>query len=129
MEKIKSCNSAGGPPLRAQIAIASYRYGLKDESGGDVVDTSLSGLLPAAGGPSNVQLADIETRSPVAGLYVRLERLLAQQVRLRAMCWSVSSFTRIYPRCRCGTSTLLHVIRTVTHARTGPSCGAACGGC
>jgi hypothetical protein len=53
-----------------QIAIATFR--LDDASG--------LGLPRAPDGPSDAKLRDIDERSPVAGLYVRAERLLAKLV-------------------------------------------------
>ena len=74
--------------LSAQIAIATYRHGDNDagDEGGAVrggvsaAKQDMGSLPVAPGGPSDVELADIDTRSPIAGLYVRLERLLAKQV-------------------------------------------------
>ena len=70
------------------MAIATYRHGADDadDEGGIAnggVSTGKQGmgsLRVAPGGHSDVELADIGTRSSVAGLYVRLERLLAKQV-------------------------------------------------
>ena len=75
--------------LSTQIAIATHRHEAEDAgdecaSGGVSAGEQRMGSLPVApGGPSDVQLDDIDTRSPVAGLYVRLERLLAKQVCYR----------------------------------------------
>ena len=74
--------------LSAQIAIATYRHGADDEgeeggaaSGGvSAGEQELRSLPVAPGGPTDEALRDIDTRSPIAGLYVRLERLLAKQV-------------------------------------------------
>ena len=74
--------------MSAQIAIATYRHGANDAgnedgaaSGGVTTgEQGMGSLAVAPGGPSDVQLDDIDARSPVAGLYVRLERLLAKQV-------------------------------------------------
>ena len=54
-----------------QIAVACFS--LEDASG--------LGLPPVPGGPNDARLAEIDVRSPVAGLYVRAERLLAKLVR------------------------------------------------
>ena len=67
-----------------QISISVYRRVCTDDptledvllSAPDVVHPPI-----APGGADDVALADIDRRSPVAGLYVRLERLFAQQVR------------------------------------------------
>lgn len=77
-----------------QIAIATYRHG-GDDGADEIVDVSvppsggaitgsgcLDSLPVAPGGPNKFQLDDIDIRAPIAGLYVRLERLLAKQVRL-----------------------------------------------
>lgn len=40
----------------------------------------MGGLPLAPGGPDKIHLASIDARSPIAGLYVRLERLFAKQV-------------------------------------------------
>jgi hypothetical protein len=53
-----------------QIAIATFRF---DGASG-------MGLPRAPDGPSDAKLRDIDSRSPVAGLYVRAERLLAKLV-------------------------------------------------
>ena len=78
-------------PMTPQMAIAAYRY---DSSGDDGDDRGVSQgtrgdgegqialLPPAGGGPSDVELAALDARAPVAGLYVRLERLIARQVAL-----------------------------------------------
>ena len=60
--------------------MAAYRQpgpGDEDCAGGG----RAAGLPPAPGGPTDVQLSGIDARSPIAGLYVRAERVLAQQVR------------------------------------------------
>ena len=65
------------PPSLLQIAIAAYRHG-RDDDDSDA-EGGLGGLAAAPGGPSKFELADVEARSPVAGLFARLERLLAKQ--------------------------------------------------
>lgn len=80
-------------PFLDQIAIATYRHGADDADdegcaaigGVNAGESGLGSLRVAPGGLSDVQLDNIDTRSPIAGLYVRLERLLAKQVRERAV--------------------------------------------
>ena len=98
-------------PLLAQIAIATYRHGADDagDAGGAIssvgaTEHALGSLRVAPGGPSDVQLDDIDTRSPIAGLYVRLERLLAKQVCLR-QCAACVLLPLVVPKCRCGIHT------------------------
>ena len=72
-------------PVLMLIAVASYRCAGADEGGASIDDDDssagvMSSLAPAPGGPTDVQLAGIDVRAPVAGLYVRAERLLARQV-------------------------------------------------
>lgn len=59
----------------SQIAIAAYRYGGEGDGGGP-----LSSLPPAGGGLDDAELAALDARTPVAGLYVRAERIFARQV-------------------------------------------------
>jgi hypothetical protein len=82
--------------FRRQIAVAVYRHADSDDVGADGGDNSDGGddataggggddsalrsrLHEAPGGPSDAQLVSIDALSPVAGLYVRAERLLAEQ--------------------------------------------------
>lgn len=68
-------------PVLMLIAVASYRCAGADEVDDDDTGSGvMSSLAPAPGGPTDVQLAGIDLRAPVAGLYVRAERLLARQV-------------------------------------------------
>lgn len=89
------------------MAIAAYRYASDDgegeggdRGGGGKAGASGGGemtrLAPAGGCLSDAELAVLDPRSPITGLYVRIERLLARQVRARAgnpnlfwpECWS-----------------------------------------
>lgn len=68
------------PPL--QIATAVYRHDQGDDGAAsdDVDEADVNAVAAAPGGPNKFQLADIEARSRIAGLYVRLERIFARQV-------------------------------------------------
>ena len=76
------------------MAIAAYRYASDDgegeggDSGAGAHSATTGGgemarLAPAGGGLSDAELAVLDPRSPITGLYVRIERLLARQVRAR----------------------------------------------
>ena len=99
-------------PLLAQIAIATYRHGADDADDegsaaiGGVNAGELDSLRVAPGGPTDVQLDDIDTRSPIAGLYVRLERLLAKQVsERRSTCAMSCAYSCVMPHCMYGRHT------------------------
>ena len=66
--------------LPLKIATAVYRHENGDDGGASGDHADVNDVAAAPGGPNSFQLADIEARSPIAGLYVRLERIFARQV-------------------------------------------------